>query len=84
MPRLESRVVQTVLSLVGRAGTPRPILDKLAQAATRGLQADGMRQTLLAKGVEPVGGTPEQFANFMSGEMRRYAAAASAAGLQRE
>ncbi|NUZ07401.1 hypothetical protein HQN59_16680 [Schlegelella sp. ID0723] len=76
--------MQTVLSLVGRAGTPRPILDKLAQAVTRGLQADGMRQTLLAKGVEPVGGTPEQFANFMSGEMRRYAAAASAAGLQRE
>ncbi|MBI5255838.1 MAG: hypothetical protein HY855_05020 [Burkholderiales bacterium] len=30
------------LSLVGRAGTPRPILDKLAQAVTRSLQADSM------------------------------------------
>lgn len=72
------------LGLVGRAGTPKPVLDKVADAVTRELLSNATRAKLLTQGVEPVGGTPEQFANFLTGEMKRYAAAVAAAGIKRE
>ena len=72
------------LGLVGRSGTPKPVLDKVAEAVTRELQSSATRTRLLAQGVEPVGSTPEQFANFLNGEMKRYAAAVAAAGIKRE
>jgi tripartite-type tricarboxylate transporter receptor subunit TctC len=72
------------LGVVARAGTPKPILDKLAEAVTRELQSNATRTRLLAQGVEPVGGTPEQFAVFLNGEMKRYATVVAAAGIKRE
>lgn len=72
------------LGLVGRAGTPKPVLDRLAEVVTRGLLVEGVRQRLLEQGVEPVGGTPEQFASFIDAETRRFATVANAAGIKRE
>ena len=72
------------LGLVGRAGTPKPVLEKVAEAVTREIQSSATRSRLLGQGVEPVGGTPEQFATFLNGEMKRYAAAVAAAGIKRE
>jgi tripartite-type tricarboxylate transporter receptor subunit TctC len=72
------------LGLVGRAGTPKPVLDKLAHTVTQGLLDSATKQRLLAQGVEPVGGTPEEFAAFIESETKRYAAAVAAAGIKRE
>ncbi|VDO26794.1 unnamed protein product [Brugia timori] len=44
------------LGLVGRAGTPKPVLYRLAEVVTRGLLVEGVRQRLLEQGVEPVVG----------------------------
>jgi tripartite-type tricarboxylate transporter receptor subunit TctC len=72
------------LGLVGRAGTPKEILEKVAAEVTRGLAEPETRQRLLSQGVEPVGGTPDEFAAFLDAETRRYAAAVRAAGIKRE
>ncbi|MDP1692032.1 MAG: tripartite tricarboxylate transporter substrate binding protein [Burkholderiaceae bacterium] len=72
------------LGLVGRSGTPRFVLDRLSAVVSQGLRDSATRQRLLAQGVEPVGGTPDDFAAFLESETRRYAAAVSAAGIKRE
>jgi tripartite-type tricarboxylate transporter receptor subunit TctC len=72
------------LGLVGRAGTPKSVIDKLSAAVTHGLRDGAMRQRLLTQGVEPVGGSAEEFAAFLETETKRYAAAVSAAGIKRE
>jgi tripartite-type tricarboxylate transporter receptor subunit TctC len=72
------------LGLVGRAGTPKSVIDKLSATVTHGLRDSAMRQRLLAQGVEPVGGSAEEFANFLEIETKRYAAAVLAAGIKRE
>jgi tripartite-type tricarboxylate transporter receptor subunit TctC len=72
------------LGLVSRAGTPRPVLDKLSAVVTQGLRENSMRQRLLSQGVEPIGGAPEEFAAFIETETKRYAAAVAAAGIKRE
>jgi len=72
------------LGLVGRAGTPRPVLERLSAVVSHGLRDRAIRERLIAQGVEPVGGTPDDFSAFIEAETRRYAAAASAAGIKRE
>lgn len=70
------------LGMVGRAGTPKSIVDKLSTVVSHGLSESATRQRLLSQGVEPVGSSPEQFASFIETETKRYAAAAKAAGIQ--
>ncbi len=72
------------LGLVGRAGTPKAIIDKLSAVVTQGLNEPATKQRLLSQGVEPVGGSPEEFAAFIESETKRYAAAAKAGGIKRE
>jgi hypothetical protein len=42
------------------------------------------RERMLAAGVEPVGGTPEQYAAFIGTEMVKWAKVAKDAGIQPE
>jgi len=70
------------LGLVGRAGTPKEILARISAEVTRGINTPEVRQRLLSQGVEPVGGTPAQFASFLETETRRYATAVKAAGIK--
>jgi tripartite-type tricarboxylate transporter receptor subunit TctC len=72
------------LGLVSRAGTPKSVVDKLSAAVTFALRDSAMRQRLIAQGVEPVGGSAEEFATFLELETKRYAAAVVAAGIKRE
>ncbi len=72
------------LGLVGRAGTPNDILARISTEVTRGINTPEVKQRLLSQGVEPVGGTPAQFASFLETETKRYAAAVKAAGIKSE
>ena len=54
-------------------GTPRPIIDKLRQATVDTINSDIVRQRLEAEGAEPIGNTPEQFAEMMKAESDRWA-----------
>ena len=64
------------------AGTPRPIVDKLWQAAERALAAPEVRQALgkMSFNVEPMG--PAEFADYIRSETEKWAKIVKAAGIQ--
>ena len=69
--------------LVAPAGTPRPIIDKLSAAANDALAANEVAAKLRAQGFEPMGGPPDEFAQFIAREAVKWTAAAEAAGLRK-
>lgn len=55
------------------AGTPRPIVDRLNQVFNQVLHDPVVQERLRSAGLEPVGGTPEQFAQLMRDESAKWA-----------
>ena len=74
----------TWFGVVTRAGTPRPIIDKLNREAVAALGAGELKDRLTAIGFDVGGGTPEEFASFMQTDMARAARVIKAAGIQAE
>lgn len=70
--------------LLAPAGTPKATVQKLALETTRILALPEVRERMLAAGVEPVGGTPDQFAAFIGSEMVKWGKVAKAAGIEPE
>jgi tripartite-type tricarboxylate transporter receptor subunit TctC len=64
------------LGLVAPARTPRPILDKLADAARKAMHAPAAIETLRKQGYEPLDGGPDEFAAFIGSEITRWSAVA--------
>jgi tripartite-type tricarboxylate transporter receptor subunit TctC len=69
--------------LLAPAGTPRPIIDKLAAAARTAMHAPDAVETLRKQGYEPLDGGPDEFAAFIRSEIARWTEVARAAGLKR-
>jgi tripartite-type tricarboxylate transporter receptor subunit TctC len=69
--------------LVAPAGTPRAVIDKLSAAANKALASDDVVAKLRAQGFEPMGGPPDEFAQFIARETVKWTAAAEAAGLRK-
>jgi tripartite-type tricarboxylate transporter receptor subunit TctC len=66
------------------AGTPRDIIAKLNAEMNKALEAPDVRQKMLGAGIEPAGGTPQQFSDFMQSEILKWGSVAKTAGLQPE
>jgi tripartite-type tricarboxylate transporter receptor subunit TctC len=69
--------------LVAPAGTPRAVIDKLAAAANGALKSDEIVAKLKAQGFEPLGGSPEEFAQLIARDTAKWSVAAKAAGLKK-
>jgi tripartite-type tricarboxylate transporter receptor subunit TctC len=69
--------------MLAPAGTPRVVVDKLASAANGALKSDDVIAKLRAQGFEPLGGTPDGFAQRIAGDYVKWATAAKAAGLRK-
>lgn len=61
------------IGFVAPAGIPADIQKKLADAIVAGLESEEVGQRLAAMGMEPAGGTPEEFAEYMDAELQRWA-----------
>ncbi|HTQ73652.1 MAG TPA: tripartite tricarboxylate transporter substrate binding protein [Burkholderiales bacterium] len=57
--------------ILAPAGTPRDIVTKLNAELSKALEQPEVRNSLLAEGAEPAGGTPEQFAAHIRAEKER-------------
>lgn len=68
--------------LLARAGTPQPILDKIAAAAVAALENPGVRDILNSQAAVPVGDTPAEFGQFMRGEAAKYGKIVKMTGLK--
>lgn len=70
--------------LLAPAGTPAPIVTRLQQEIARIFKQADVREKLLAQGVEPVGGTPQEFAAFLNAETAQWTKVIRASGLKPE
>jgi tripartite-type tricarboxylate transporter receptor subunit TctC len=64
------------------AGTPAPVVARLHKEFAAALQAADIRERLAAIGVEPVGGTGEEFRAYLAGERRKWAGVIRAAQIK--
>jgi tripartite-type tricarboxylate transporter receptor subunit TctC len=64
--------------LLAPAGTPKPILDKLAAEVQRIVKLPDVRARMLALAIDPVGSTPEEFTKVIATEIPLWTGVAKA------
>jgi tripartite-type tricarboxylate transporter receptor subunit TctC len=69
--------------LMAPAGTPQPIIDKLAAAVNEVLKADEVKASYAAQGFDLLGGGPQDMARTIATDTERWTVAARAAGLKK-
>jgi len=69
LPGYES---STWFGLVGPAKLPRDIVAKLNAAIVKGLTHPEFRERLLSQGIEPIGNSPEEFAQLIRSELPKW------------
>jgi len=70
--------------LLAPAQTPKEIVARLHGELVRILQAPDMRERLVNDGTDPVGSSPEQFAEYIKSELVKWAKVARDAGIKPE
>jgi tripartite-type tricarboxylate transporter receptor subunit TctC len=65
-------------------GTPVEILDRMNKAVDLALKSSELRARLIPQGIDPVGGTREEFVKFIASEKARLGPIAKAAGMQED
>ena len=69
--------------LMAPAGTPRPVIDKLAGAVREALMSNEVVTAWRPQGIDPLSGGPEEFARHIASESKRWGDVATAAGLKK-
>jgi tripartite-type tricarboxylate transporter receptor subunit TctC len=69
--------------LVAPAGTPRPVLDKLAGAVREAMATSEVVTALRPQGMDPLSGGPDEFGRHIASEIKRWGEVAQAAGLKK-
>jgi tripartite-type tricarboxylate transporter receptor subunit TctC len=72
------------VGLLAAAGTPRPIVDRLNAEVDRALRDPDLVAKLAQQGINPAGGTPEDFQKVISSEIRQWTEVARAANIKAE
>ena len=70
--------------LAAPAGTPRPIVDKLNKALRDALASDEVKRQLAADGTEITPGTPEDYADFIDKDEKKWSELVKASGVEQE
>jgi tripartite-type tricarboxylate transporter receptor subunit TctC len=76
--------VRSGFSLLGPAGLPRAIVDKLNGALVKALNDADNRKLLIARGADPVGNTPEEHAAYLRAEIDKWIKVVREAGIALE
>jgi tripartite-type tricarboxylate transporter receptor subunit TctC len=70
------------VGVIGPAGLPRPILDKLNAVTNRAIQSPAFATWNARTGNEPGGGTPEQFAALIASDSKKWGEVIKRAGIK--
>lgn len=70
--------IQFWSGLLAPAGTPKPIIDKLAAEVQRIVRLPDVRARMAALAIDPAGSSPEEFASIISSEIPLWAGVAKA------
>jgi tripartite-type tricarboxylate transporter receptor subunit TctC len=68
--------------LMAPAGTPKPIIDKMAAEIARACKDPKFVERLAALGADPLGNTPEEFAALIAADLKTWGEAVAIAGLK--
>ena len=77
-------VVRSGFSLLGPAGLPRPIADKLNGALVKSLADADTRKLLITRGADPVGNTPAEHTAYLREEIEKWMRVVREAGIAAE
>ena len=69
-------------TVVTRAGTPRPIIDRINGILTAALKRPDLDQRLTALAIQPLTSTPDELAAFIPAEIRKWAQVIKDAGIE--
>ena len=69
------------LGLFAPAGTPRPVVDRLASESLRAVQTPEVRERLNAQGAEPSPLNTDEFTPFVKNEVEKWAKVVTATGM---
>jgi tripartite-type tricarboxylate transporter receptor subunit TctC len=69
------------IGLLAPAGTPEPIIAALSQSANEALKTEAVGSALKAQGIDPLGGNPQQFHDFIAADIERWSNVVQSAGL---
>jgi len=70
--------------LVGPAGMPPDVVKRLNEAFNRVMATPAVREKLIGGGLEPVGGTADQFAKFIAAEIAKWSKISKDVGAKAE
>ena len=70
--------------VVGPAGMPRPVVDRLNTEIVAALKDPEIARKLAELGAEPVGGTDKEFEQFLRSEVRKWHGVADRTGMKAE
>jgi tripartite-type tricarboxylate transporter receptor subunit TctC len=76
--------VNAWFGLMAPAGTPRDIVTRLSTESAKALNLPATRERLQSLGLNPAPNTPEEFAQFIRGELERWAKVAKAVNIRAE
>ena len=77
-------VVNSWTGILAPAGTPRPIIDRLNREIAAVLAEPEVKARYEVLGIDPVGNSPEQFAEQIKADLAKYATVAKQAGIRIE
>ena len=80
-PSLES---STWVLFMAPAGTPREVVNRLSSETAKAINESDIRSRFSQIGIEPVGNSPEQAANFLADEIAKWSRVITAAGVKAE
>lgn len=69
---LPGYVAGTWFGLLAPAGTPQPIIDKLAAETRSILESEAIRKDFASRGIQPSPTTPAEMRTFVSGEISKW------------
>ena len=75
-------VAENWYGIYARAGTPKSIVTRLNTEFVKILRTQEIKERFQSQGTEVVGGTPEQLADYLQKEMRKWSKTAKEAGAQ--
>jgi tripartite-type tricarboxylate transporter receptor subunit TctC len=74
----------TAFGVLAPAKTPRAIVERLSREIAAAIKAPDLKEGLAARGFEPVGSTPEEYAAHLRDELKRYAHIVKVANIRLE
>jgi len=71
------------MGLLASGGTPRPVVEKLSRAVNDALRSEDVLKPMRAQGIDPLGGSPDEFAQYIDAEIRKWTEIAADAKVKR-